>query len=162
MRYYSYPGSADTDGIFFLGDNAGSKGLDLDYQYRVFDMYDSKLKNSITWSCVGNHDDIASIVGSQTGPYYDIFTFPKNGESGGMPSGTESYYSFDYGNIHFIFLNSFDEDRSVGSAMYNWALSDIQNTTQKWIVAFWHHPPYSAGWHPSEGNDYLAFLLKSN
>ena len=152
-KYYSYPGSADTDGIFFLGDNAGSQGLDTDYQYRVFDMYDAKLKNSIAWSCIGNHDGYSSSASSQTGPYYDIFTFPKNGESGGMPSGTESYYSFDYGNIHFIFLNSFDEIRTVGSAMYDWALSDIQNTTQKWILAFWHHPPYSAGWHPSEGYD---------
>ncbi len=68
-----------------------------------------------------------------------------------MNSGTESYYSFDYGNIHFLVLNSFDENRAVGSTMYNWALSDIQNTDQKWIVAIWHHPPYSKGWHTSEG-----------
>ena len=80
-------------------------------------------------------------------------TFPTAGESGGMSSGTESYYSFDYGDIHFMVLNSFDEDRTVGSTMYNWAESDIQSTTQKWIVAFWHHPPYSKGYHPSEGFD---------
>ena len=72
-EYYAYPGSADTDGILFLGDNAGSQGLDLDYQYRVFDMYDSKLKNTIAWSCVGNHDGFSSFADSQTGPYYDIF-----------------------------------------------------------------------------------------
>ncbi|WP_396602751.1 MopE-related protein [Algibacter sp. R77976] len=152
-QYYSYSESAETDGILFLGDNAGSKGLDSDYQLKVFDMYDSRLKNSIAWSCVGNHDAYSSFADSQTGPYYDIFEFPTAGESGGIPSGTESYYSFDYGNIHFIVLNSSDENRAIGGNMYNWALSDIQNTTQKWIVAFWHHPPHSAGWHPSEGYD---------
>ena len=32
------------------------------------------------------------------------------GEAGGVPSGTESYYSFDYANIHFICLDSQDSD----------------------------------------------------
>ena len=36
---------------------------------------------------------------------------PQKGEAGGVPSNTKAYYSFTYGNIHFIVLNSFDVDR---------------------------------------------------
>lgn len=148
--YYSYIGSDDTDGILFLGDNAYEDGTDSQYQTAIFDMYKDKLKNTIAWSTFGNHDGYSADSGSQTGPYYNIFTLPTNGESGGMESGTEAYYSFDYGNIHFIVLDSYESNRSIGGSMYNWALSDIVNTTQKWIVAFWHHPPYSKGSHDSD------------
>ena len=149
--YYNYIGSNVTDGILFLGDNAYNDGTDSQYQNAVFqNMYEDKLKNSVAWSTLGNHDGYSADSNSQTGPYYDIFTFPTNGESGGLASGTEAYYSFDYANIHFIVLESYETDRSVGGAMYNWALNDLQNTTQQWIVAMWHHPPYTKGSHDSD------------
>ncbi len=151
--YYSYIGNNVTDAIIVTGDNAGYFNDQTDYQAYYFDMFESKLKNTIGWSCIGNLEGNSVPFGTQTGPYYDIFTFPTLGESGGIQSNTESYYSFDYGNIHFIVLNSFDEDRAIGGTMYNWAQNDLQNTTQKWIVAIWHHPPYSKGYHPSEGFD---------
>ena len=158
--YYSYIGSNITDGIILTGDNADSKGTDAQYQNSMFNTYSDKLQNSIVWSTIGNID--GQYVNNTSGPigaYYDIFTFPTLGESGGVASGTESYYSFDYGNVHFIVLNSFEEDRSVGGTMYNWALNDIQNTTQQWIVGIWHHPPYSKGYHTSEGIQYNGCLL---
>lgn len=153
--FYSYIGNTVADGIILTGDNADSHGTDEQYQNHLFSFFTDKLQNSILWSTIGNIDGkyINPGPGQPVGAYYDIFTFPTAGESGGLASGTESYYSFDYGNIHFIVLNSFGEDRSVGGAMYNWALNDIQNTTQHWVIGVWHHPPYSKGWHPSEGFD---------
>jgi hypothetical protein len=32
-----------------------------------------------------------------------------------------------------------------GSAMMTWLEADLQAATADWIVAFWHHPPYSKG-----------------
>lgn len=149
--FYSYIGTNHTDMMLFLGDNAYNDGTDQQYQDAIFEnMYEDKLQNTIAWSCLGNHDGYSAQSSSQTGPYYDIFTFPTAGESGGVASGTEAYYSFDYGNVHFIILDSYDTDRSVGGAMYNWCLSDLQNTTAKWIVAMWHHPPYTKGSHDSD------------
>ncbi|MDF1695860.1 MAG: metallophosphoesterase [Saprospiraceae bacterium] len=149
--YYNYIGTEHTDMILFLGDNAYNDGTDQQYQDAIFEnMYEDKLKNTVAWSCLGNHDGYSAQSSSQTGPYYDIFSFPTAGESGGIASGTEAYYSFDYGNVHFIVLDSYDSDRSVGGAMYNWCLSDIQNTTAKWIVSLWHHPPYTKGSHDSD------------
>ena len=155
--YYNYIGTQHTDAILLLGDNAYESGTDAEYQRALFEnMYEDKLKNSIMWSCLGNHDGYTADSRTQKGPYYDIFSFPTAGESGGVASGTEAYYSFDYGNIHFICLDSYETNRAVGSPMYNWCENDIQNTTQDWIVAFWHHPPYSKGSHDSdtEGNLY--------
>ncbi|WP_299096843.1 T9SS type A sorting domain-containing protein [uncultured Winogradskyella sp.] len=155
--FYSYIGNNKLDGIMLTGDNADSHGTDIQYQQSLFDTYSDKVQNSIVWSTIGNIDGKYINSGSSiVGAYYDIFSFPTAGESGGVASGTESYYSFDYGNIHFIVLNSFEEDRSVGAAMYNWALNDIQNTTQQWIIGLWHHPPYSKGWHTSEGLQYAG------
>lgn len=149
--YYNYIGKRATDMMLFLGDNAYNIGTDKEYQTAIFEnMYEERLKNTIAWSCIGNHDGYSANSKKQKGPYYDIFHFPKEGECGGLPSGTEAYYSFNYGNVHFISLDSHESDRSVGGAMYSWAENDLANTTAKWIIAFWHHPAYSMGSHNSD------------
>jgi len=149
--YYNYTGTEHTDMILFLGDNAYNDGTDAQYQNAVFEnMYEDKLKNTISWSTIGNHDGYTADSDTQTGPYYEIFTFPKAGESGGLASGTEAYYSFDYGDVHYIILDSNDSPLNVGGAMYNWAKMDIQNTQSRWIVALFHHPPYTKGSHNSD------------
>ena len=149
--YYDYIDDAHTDMILFLGDNAYESGTDWEYQLALFEnMYEEKLKNTVAWSCLGNHDGYTAQSSTQTGPYYDIFTFPTLGEAGGTASGTEAYYSFDYGNVHFISLDSYDSPRNVGGAMYAWCEQDLQNTSADWVVAFWHHPPYSKGSHDSD------------
>jgi len=153
--YYDYVAAAPTnqgktDMMLFLGDNAYNTGKDSEYQNAFFDVYDDMFKKSVAWSCLGNHDGDSADSATQSGPYYDIFTFPTAGEAGGTPSGTEAYYSFDYANIHFIILDSHQSSRDIGGAMYNWAQTDIQNTTQDWIVTLFHHPAYSKGSHDSD------------
>ncbi len=142
--YYNFIGEEHTDAILMLGDNAYTDGTQSEYQLAVFeDMYEEKLINSVMWSTFGNHDGNSSISTTQTGPYYEIFTFPKNGEAGGLPSETEAYYSFDYGNTHFISINSDDIDADPEGDMVQWLENDLNSTTQEWIVAFFHHPPYT-------------------
>lgn len=154
--YYSYIGQDHTDMILFLGDNAYNSGTDAEYQNAIFNnMYESKLQNSVAWSCLGNHDGKSADSDNQSGPYYDIFTFPKMGECGGLASGTEAYYSYDYGNVHFIILDSYETDRSVNGPMYIWCENDIQATSAKWIIAMWHHPAYTKGSHDSDSESNL-------
>ena len=149
--YYDYEGSNETDMILFLGDNAYPNGTDADYQKALFEyMYEGKMRNTVSWSTLGNHDGHSASSSDQSGPYYDIFTFPIQGEAGGMASGTEAYYSFDYANVHFIILDSHDSDRSINGPMYSWCESDLQNTSADWVVALWHHPAYSKGSHDSD------------
>ena len=130
-----------------LGDNAYSTGMDTEYQNAVFDMYPTILRNTILWSTQGNHDYVSNA-------YYNVFDLPTKGEGGGLASGTEQYYSFDYANIHFICLNSeiSSLSGSPSSAMYSWLQEDLLNTSQDWIIAYFHHPPYTKGSHDSDNS----------
>jgi hypothetical protein len=164
--YYDYVDNAavntgKTDMMLFLGDNAYGKGTDEEYQNALFDIYDELLIKSVAWSCLGNHDGYSADSATQSGPYYDIFTFPTAAQAGGTASGTEAYYSFDYANIHFIILDSHHTSREVGGAMYNWTLTDIQNTNQDWIVTLFHHPVYTKGSHDSDTEDRLIEMREN-
>jgi len=149
--YITYTGTRNPDLWLMLGDNAYSSGLDTEYQAAVFDMYPTILSSAVLWPTLGNHD-AGSTGPNGLPPYFDMFTLPQNGEAGGLASGTEYYYSFDYANIHFICLDSQTSDRSSNGPMCNWLTSDIASTLQDWVIAFWHKPPYSKGSHDSDAD----------
>jgi len=148
--YRNFTGSTYTDFWLMLGDNAYSSGTDAEYQTAMFNVYPEMMRQSPLWATIGNHDGVSADSATQTGPYYDIHTFPKNGEAGGVASGTEAYYSFNYGNIHVIVLDSNETSRATTGAMMNWMKSDLANVTATWLVAVWHHPPYTKGSHDSD------------
>lgn len=67
-----------------------------------------------------------------------------------MPSD-EQFYSFDYGNCHFISLNScilMEENLSKeGYSMSidevdRWLKNDLRNSDARWKIAYMHHPMY--------------------
>ena len=159
--YLALKGDTYTDVWLMLGDNAYPDGTDREYQRAVFEMYPSLLRQTVLWPTLGNHDGHSANSDAQSGPYYDIFTLPRRGEAGGVPSGTEAYYSFDYANVHFICLDSHDSDRSPGGPMLTWLQKDLAATTQKWIIAYWHHPPYSKGSHDSDRESGLMRMRKN-
>ncbi|MCP3979461.1 MAG: hypothetical protein GY716_09040 [bacterium] len=154
--YYAHTGTTHTDLWLMLGDNAYSFGTDDEYQRKLFDVFPDMLRKSVLWPAIGNHDAYTADAGSEWGPYFDIFTLPDDAQNGGVSSGTEAYYSFDYGNIHFVVLESHETPRTPGSAMLLWLEADLAATDKDWIVAFWHHPPYSNGGHRSDVEPRLA------
>lgn len=141
--YMKAKGDRYTDLWLMLGDNAYNSGTDKEYQRAVFDLYDNLLPQTPLWSTRGNHERSAEV-------YYGIFNMPSDAQAGGVKSGTEAYYSFDYGNIHFICLDSYDTDRSASGDMFKWLKADLEATAQTFIVAYWHHPPYTKGSHDSD------------
>ncbi len=174
--YLNYTGNAHTDVWLWLGDNVYDTGTDQEYQTKVFDnaYYGEVFKNMPFWPCPGNHDygsisppqsTIDPASPSHTGPYYNIFEMPTNGELGGVASGRELYYSFDYGNVHFISLNSelgspFNAAHDwtgarlsggfTSSPLTEWLEQDLQANTQPWVIAYFHQPPYTKGSHDSD------------
>ena len=141
--YLSYANGADTDLWLMLGDNAYNTGSEAEYQAAVFDMYPSILRKSPLFPTRGNHEDFSGV-------FYSIFDLPSNAQAGGLASGSEAYFSFDYANVHFVCLDSEGTSKAVGDAMYSWVASDLAATNQDWIIAFWHHPPYTKGSHDSD------------
>lgn len=170
----NYLGSNNMNAWILLGDNAYGNGTDLQYTSGFFNYYKDKfLKQSPLYPAPGNHD-YGTPSGARTNhnnPYYSIFTLPTAGEAGGYPSGTESYYSFDIGNIHFISLDSYGYG-SDGKTMYDvpsaqsaWLIQDLEaNTNKDWVIAYWHHPPFTKGSHDSDNSstDNDLIQIRSN
>lgn len=85
----------------------------------------------------GNHEGESPL-------YYNYFYLPHNN-----PDSTESYYSFDYGNSHFISLDT-QKPYGPSSAQYQWLKKDLVNAYNKaFIFVFMHDHPYCAGGHNS-------------
>jgi acid phosphatase type 7 len=159
--FLSFTGSTHTNLWLMLGDNAYENGTDSDYQAAVFNMYPTTLRQSVLWPTIGNHDTAQSSNPPASLPYFGIFTLPANAQAGGVASGTEKYYSFDYGNIHFICLDSMTSDLSASGPMANWLRADLASSTRQWTIAFWHHPPYSKGSHNSDTESNLVSMRQN-
>jgi len=127
-----------------LGDIDQARGADIEYQQVVFQIYPEALRNTPYWGTPGNHDIIRIVEGKAVGPYAQAFVSPERGECGGTPSGTRAYYSFDYGRVHFISLNTFQADRSPAGAMAKWLRADMARVKAEgktdWLIAFTHAP----------------------
>jgi hypothetical protein len=153
--YLALPGSESTDVWIMLGDNAYDTGSEAQYQAAVFETYPQLLRNTVLWPAFGNHDAFSANSQTESGAYFDIFTLPRAAEAGGVASGTEAYYSFDYGNVHFIVLDSEGESPlgnylEPSGDMLTWLVADLAATNQDWVIAYFHHPPYSKGSHDSD------------
>jgi len=125
------------------GDNAYTSGSNPQFQQAFFEPYADLLRQQPVWPAYGNHDARRRV-------FYDIFSLPGAGESGGLASGTEHYYSFDYANLHVIMLDSEAGDLGRASPMLEWLQEDLAATQQPWKIAVLHHPPYTRGSHDSD------------
>jgi hypothetical protein len=161
--YLTFAGGRLADVWMMPGDNAYPIGSENQYTAGVFDTYPEILRNHVLWPSPDNHEFGASDSPTQTGPYYEAFRMPTGGEAGGWPSGSEAYYAFDHGNVHFVVLDSHDTSRAApanptanvrpagqGGAMYQWLCTDLANTDRDRVIAYWHHPPYTKGSHDSD------------
>lgn len=174
--YLNYTGSTHTDMWLWLGDNAYDNGTDAQFQTKVFDVYAGIMTYMPFYPCPGNHDyeSVCSPLScpvdprNHTGPYFDIIDVPVNGEAGGTASGYELYYSFDYGNVHFISLNSemgsslnpaydwngvYNANNFNNSPVRQWLIDDLSSINRNitpWVIVFFHQAPYSKGSHDSD------------
>ena len=149
------------DLFLHVGDMAYGNGTDLEFTFNFYAPYADILRHTTVWPTLGNHESHSSESDTQSGPYYAGYVLPAAGEAGGVASGTEAYYSFDYANAHMIVLDSADSPREPEGAMLTWLAADLAATTQEWIVAFWHHPPYSKGSHDSDDESQLVDMREN-
>ncbi len=134
-----------------LGDNAYPHGTDWQYTRGLFQHYREVAARAPMWSVAGNHDFFSASSAEQSGVYFESFSLPAHGELGGVPSGTEAYYSFDWGPLHIVALDSQDTDRGAASPMARWLEEDLAAATDaRWRIALLHHAPYSRGSHDSD------------
>jgi hypothetical protein len=93
---------------------------------------------------LGNHEERAQLV-------FDYFSLP----------GNEAWYSFDFGNAHFVVLDSPNEDQmEIDSEQVRWLQDDLANSTATWKFVNFHHPLFSSGgfYHASTRLKYKNLL----
>jgi len=112
------------------------------YIRAYFDLYAESMGDVPFYPNVGNHELSGGSCGYEG--YTDVYYLPENASAG----DEEEYYSFDWGNAHFVALDT-NQSYSTGSAQYNWLVNDLQASTRPWKLVFFHHPAYSSGSHGS-------------
>ena len=139
----------DFDIFLHLGDMAYGDGTFPEFKERVFDVYTDFLHETPTWPTMGNHE----FNTDQGQPYLDLYYLP---EVALDPSQNERYYSFDYGDVHFVSIDTNDlivlgavaQDPNSDTTMLDWLRQDLAESDKPWKVAFFHHPPYSSSERP--------------
>jgi len=168
--YQNYVGKNPAEILLLLGDNAYNNGWDYEYQANFFNVYQTSiLKNHALFPAPGNHDytNLSAHQIDKQIPYYNIFSLPQNGECGGIASGTPSYYAYNWGNIHFISLDSYGKEENslrlydTTSPQVNWLKQDLAANTQKWTIVYWHHPPFTKGSHNSDTESELINIRQN-
>ena len=169
--YRNYTASNPGEAMLLLGDNAYDLGTDAEFQTRFFDIYSPNiLKNHILFPSPGNHDyaNNATRQVDHNIPYYSMFTLPTAAECGGVASGTEAYFSWNWGNIHFLSLDSYGKENSGTTRLYDttgaqvtWIKSDLTANTRPWVIAYWHHPPFTKGGDNSDTNTELINIRQN-
>lgn len=177
--YLNYANGVNTDVWIWLGDNAYDNGEDNEYQDKVFGLtgFSDVFSFLPFYPSPGNHDygevwAESTLLGipysnialeDHVGPYYEIVDVPELGEAGGYPSMLEVFYSFDYGNVHFLSLNSevydFAGTDDGINQMITWITQDLQQNDKLFTVVYFHQPPYSKGSHDSD--DIFELVMKS-
>ncbi len=111
--------------LLVLGDIAYSSGKPEQLNGNFFAVYKDVLRYVPVFPAIGNHE----LITEKGAPYIDAFVLP----------GRERYYSFDWGDIHFVAIDT----NHRTSMQLAWLDQDLRTNTLPWVIVFGHHPPYT-------------------
>jgi len=139
------------DFVLHTGDVIYDGKTDADFDSKFFAIYGALAEHVPFFPALGNHD--FDWDGGK--PYLANFYLPQNSPGKGR------YYSFNYAQAHFDALDS-NQSLAPSSFQYKWFAHDLADSTQPIKIVYFHHPPYSSGFHGSSLNirASLAPLLK--
>jgi Bacterial Ig domain/Calcineurin-like phosphoesterase/Purple acid Phosphatase, N-terminal domain len=126
------------------GDVAYSQGTYAQFESYFFPYYRAWMRQKAIFPSIGNHDDMTA---SAT-PYRTLFVLPRDGASATYPNNAERFYSFDYGPVHGIVLDTEAafQNTSRRQEQIAWLTEDLQTSQDApWRVAIFHRPPYNSG-----------------
>lgn len=139
------------DAFLHVGDIAYESGTRTEFIYRFFHVYEEILAQTPFWPALGNHEARSVDVETEEGPWFDFFVLPTEGEAGGVPSGTERWYAFELGPVHFVSLDTSTASLEPDDPMLTWLEADLGAHDRPWTIAFFHHPPYTGGTVDDDG-----------
>lgn len=136
---------ADPELIIGPGDVAYDYGTAAELQDKFFRPMAKLLSGVPIYTAIGNHEYRTD----SGGPYLESLYLPANN-----PQGTELYYSFDWGHVHFVTLDSncliADTARCSGAEQRAWLEQDLAASEADFTVVMLHHPFWTSGEKRSE------------
>ena len=134
------------DLMLHTGDVAYDSGTARELEQHFFDVYAPLIASIPAFPTSGNHD----YATDGAAPFRAAFDLPDNG----APAGIERWYSFDWGDIHFVAL---DTER-VNREQVEWLDRDLAGSKLPWTVVYLHRPPFSSGDHGSDQDVRRSFV----
>ncbi len=129
------------DLILHTGDVVYPSGEDKHYDKRFFAPYRGLIGAVPLFPVLGNHD----VQEDDGAAFLKNFHLPRNN-----PRGTARYYSFDWGDAHFVALDSelyHEDDGGDREEQRLWLEEDLSATRKPWRFAYLHRPLYSSSRH---------------
>lgn len=122
----------DPEFVVVTGDVVYERGTQEEYDVKFFPVYRTLLGRAPWWPSLGNHD----VRTADGAPYLKNWYLPNN----------ERWYSFDWGDVHFVALDS-NAEFGEGTPQDRWLARDLAESQCAWKVVYFHHPPYTNSNH---------------
>ena len=142
LAWRTVTGAYDVDFAVHCGDVVES--VDTRSWREMLETSSDYLRNIPIMAVSGNHE--TSYAG------YDGYKMQYNHFNTHMPEQASVekgyFYSFTYGDVHFVMLNSNCQgtaDDSLSDEQINWLRADLEENDANWTIAVMHHPVYSTG-----------------
>lgn len=143
------------------GDVSNQAGTSAQYANTYFRTYGDLLNQIPFYPIHGNHDlfplNLLGDVSQDGWHFFRMFQLPPNPVAESIPhrgpdgridqTGYRSFYSFDWGRVHFVALDvpAYESpgfsDYAMGSEQYRWLSKDLEQAqSAAWRVVYFHQP----------------------
>jgi hypothetical protein len=151
-----------------LGDNAYPSGTPADWKRTFFGVYEQALAYVPFFPALGNHDLNARDPACDCPHVLRAFTLPQDDHA-----ADPGDYSFDWGNLHVIVLNTDVRELDPEGPKLRWLEGDLAARaaagTADFTVVAMHHTPFSRGTHHDDEDrksravrEYIVPLLEAH
>jgi uncharacterized protein (TIGR03437 family) len=130
----------DVSMVVHVGDLAYPDGTFAEFETAYFGMNAPLMNRTPFFSTPGNHEYNTGLAA----PYLAGIAVP---QCGTPAANLGRYYSFNWGNAHFVSLDSNLLAMSSSAQMLAWLDADLAATDRYWRIVFLHHTPYPTGFH---------------
>ena len=127
--------------ILHTGDVVYPDGEERHYDRRFFEPYRELIRDVPVFPVLGNHD----VSRGNGAAFLENFHPPVD-----SPGSTKRYYSFDWGDAHFVALDSelyYNDKGSSTERQRVFLERDLISTRKRWKIAFLHRSPYGSSRH---------------
>jgi len=138
--------------VLHLGDLAYYAGMFSQFESNYFGPNAPLMSRLPFFATPGNHDydtaNGAAFLAGHAAP------------AGNVPAADQGrYYSYDWGDAHFVSVDSNLLATDAATRMMNWLASDLAASGKYWKIVFLHHPPYPTGFHVG---DPICVMVQQN